>query len=165
MLLGPALCDQMSTTQTLSAQVDPYGTVAAPASVALTHAGTTFANYRANVTLNYRARTSAVTGSGSITLQAVSDFTPSGGPTTTTGALLFTCGAASLGQACSGSQSLSTTSASTVLTLPAGACTGGGGACSSADPNSIPLQFDLTNKPNYKTGLYTLQLTFTVSSF
>src|ERR1700674_3071706 len=93
-----------TTTQTLSAQINALGKVSVPASLALTNAGTTFVAYSGNLIVSYRARTTAATGSGSLTMRATADFSPAGGPSVASGQLTYTCSAASLGVACAGPQ-------------------------------------------------------------
>jgi hypothetical protein len=93
-----------------------------------------------------------------------SDFSPSGGPTAASGALTYLCGGANLGTACSGTQTASTTTQTPVLSVPASACTGGGGACSSQNPNSVSLTFTLIDSPVYSTGTYSANITFTISA-
>ncbi len=150
-------------SQSLTATINPVGSVTAPASASLTTAATTFQPFTGNVTVSYRARTTPA-GGGSVTLSVSSDFTPAGGPSAASGALTYTCSGATLGTACSGSQTASTTVQTPVLTLPASACTGGGGACSSQNPDSVGLSFTLTNNPGYATGTYSAKVTFTISS-
>jgi hypothetical protein len=153
-----------TTTQTLSAQINALGKVSVPASLALTSAGTTFVAYSGNLTVSYRARTTMTTGSGSLSMQATADFSPAGGPSIAGGQLTYTCSAASLGVACSGTQTASTASQTSVVTLGASLCTGGGGSCSSANPNTVQSTFTLSNNPAYKTGTYSATLTFTISA-
>lgn len=152
-----------TATQTLTATINPAWTLATSASVALTHAQNNFQGFQASLIVNYEARTSP-TGGGKITLQVTKDFSPTGGPTAASGALTYTCGSANLGTACSGTQTASTTSQTPVLTLPASACTGGGGACSSQDPNSVNLTFTLNDDPGYAVGSYSATVTFTISA-
>jgi hypothetical protein len=153
-----------TTTQTLSAQIDAIGKLSVPASLTVTTAGTTFVAYSGNLSISYRARTTAATGSGSLTLIATADFTPAGGPSIATGQLTYTCSAATLGAACSGTQTVSTTSQTSVVTMGAGLCTGGGGSCSNVNPNTVQSAFTLSNNPAYKTGTYSATLTFTISA-
>ena len=153
-----------TTTQTLSAQINAIGKLSVPASLTVTSAGTTFVAYSGNLTVSYRARTTAATGSGSLTLRATADFSPAGGPSIATGQLTYTCSAATLGAACSGSQTASTGSQTSVVTLGASLCTGGGGSCSAANPNTVQSTFTLSNNPAYKTGTYSATLTFTISA-
>jgi hypothetical protein len=153
-----------TATQTLSAQIDAIGKVSVPSTLTLTTSGTTFATYTGSLEVSYRARTTAGTGSGSLTVRATSDFTPAGGPSIATGNLTYTCGSATLGTACSSVQTTSTSSQTSVVTLGAGLCTGGGGACSSANPNTVQTSFMLLNSPAYKTGTYSATLTFTISA-
>ena len=153
-----------TTTQTLSAQINAIGKLSVPASLNLTTAGTTFVAYSGNLTVSYRARTTQATGSGSLTLRATADFSPAGGPSVASGQLTYTCSAASLGVACSGTQTASTASQTSVVTLGANLCTGGGGSCSAANPNTVQSAFTLSNNPAYKTGTYSATLTFTISA-
>ncbi len=150
-----------TTTQTLAAAISPAGKISVPASATLTASSTRFAGFTGSMLVSYWARTSDG-GSGSIAVQASSEFSPSGGPAAS--AVLYTCSGASLGTGCSGTHTIQTTSQTPVVSLPGGVCTGGGGACSSQDPNTVQLLFALPNMPSYKTGSYSLQLTFTISS-
>jgi len=159
----PASGSTGTGTQTLTATINPIGSLTAPASANLTSVGTTFQPFTGSFAVTYKARTTPV-GGGSITLNVSSDFSPSGGPSAAGGALAYTCSAATLGTACSGSQTASTTVQTPVLTLPASACTGGGGACSSQNPNSVNLSFTLTDSPAYATGTYSAKVTFTISA-
>jgi hypothetical protein len=165
-LLAPAflLGATGTTTQTLSATIDAIGKVSVPASLSLTSAGTTFVSYSGTLTVSYKARTTASTGSGSLTMQATADFSPSGGPSIGSGQLTYTCSAASLGAACSGTQTASTSLQTSVVTIGAGNCTGGGGSCSATNPNTVQSAFTLLNNPAYKTGTYSATLTVTISA-
>jgi hypothetical protein len=155
------LGDIRTTTQTMSAAVSPYGKLSIPGSVSLTSSNTHFGNICGNLTVSYWARTTA-SGGGSVTVQANSEFSPAGGPSI--GAVSFTCSGATLGTGCSGTQYLSTTVQTSLASLPGGACTGGGGTCSTQDPNTILLAFSVPSKPNYKTGTYSAQVTITIST-
>jgi hypothetical protein len=151
-----------STTQTLNASLSPIGKVTAPSSVALTRGSVAFTTYQATLPVTFRVRTTP-TGAGSITMQVTSNFSPAGGPSVTANTLTYSC-TASFGSPCSGSQTASTSTQTPVLTLPASACTGGGGACSGSDPNNVTLTFTLTDDPQYATGSYSAQVTFTISA-
>jgi len=173
MILVPVCSHAQTTlgTQTLSLTLQAAGLLYnVPASVALTHAGTVFNSFTGAVTLNYRARTTPATGSGTITAKATTDFTcASGGPCIATpptagDALTYTCTGATLGTNCSGTQTVSTTAATNVVTLPAGACTGAGAPCNNVSPNTIIVTFTLTDDPKYKTGSYSAILTWTISA-
>ena len=153
-----------TTTQTLSAQINAIGKLSVPANVTVTKVGTTFVAYSGNLTVSYRARTTAVTGSGSLTLRATADFSPAGGPSIAGGQLTYTCSAATLGAACSGLQTASTASQTSVVTMGANLCTGNGGSCSAANPNTVLNTFTLLNNPAVKTGTYSATLTFTISA-
>jgi len=151
-----------TSVQTLDATLQPIAEVSLPASLTLTSASQ-FAAFTGSLSINYRARTTA-TGGGTITLQVSSDFTPAGGPSAAAAALSYTCGGASLGTACSGPQTASTTAQTAVVTLPASACTGGGGSCSSSDPATVSLSFSLTDNPAYSTGSYSAQVILRISA-
>jgi len=166
----PALADAQTTTQTLSAVIVAEGGLFSfPNSVTLTKTGTVFNAYTGSITINYRARTTS-SGGGNITVKATADFSPGGGPSITTpptagDAVTYTCSGATLGSNCSGTITVSTTTSTNVVTgIPGSSCTGGGSPCSSADPNSVTLNFSLTNDPKYKTGSYAATLTFTISA-
>jgi hypothetical protein len=159
-------------TQTLTLIAQPDGLLYGfPNSVTLSKAGTLFNSYTGAVTIQYRARTTAASGTGSITVKASTDFVcASGGPCITTpptvgDALTYTCTGATLGSNCAGTQTVSTGAGTNVVTaIPAAACTGGGSPCSTADPNTVNLNFSLTDDPKYKTGSYSATLTFTISA-
>jgi hypothetical protein len=154
--------DMQSTTQTMTANVSPYGKLSLPATVTLQSGDTRFGgNLAGSLTVSYWARTSA-SGGGSVTVQASSDFSPAGGPSVS--GVTYLCSGATLGSACSGSQTLSTSVQTSLLSLPGGACTGGGSSCSSQAPNTILLSLSALNKASYKTGAYSTQITFTIST-
>jgi len=163
LVIIPARGSTGSGAQTLTAAINPVGSITTPVSASLTAIGTTFQPFSGNLTVNYQART-APAGGGSITMNVSSDFTPAGGPSAASGALTYTCSSATLGTPCSGTQTASTTVQTPVLTLPASACTGGGGPCSSQNPNSVNLQFTLTDNPVFATGTYSANVTFTISA-
>ncbi len=167
----PSLAQNTATaTQTLQATIVPLGGLFTQASqISLTKTGTTFNAFSGTMTLNYRARTSQGMGQGIITVKATVDFMPAGGPSISTppsagDKFTYTCSGASLGTSCSGTQTVSTTTATSVVSLGASACTGGGAPCSTADPNSANVTFILTDDPKYKTGSYSATLTWTISA-
>ena len=173
LLLAP-VCSQAQTrlgTQTLYLTLqNAVNMTVSPSSVSLTHTGTAFSNYTSasSITVSYWIRTTPSTGSGNVQVQAA-EFTPTGagGPVigSSGGPLTYTCSGATLGTNCSGNQTLSITTQTPVVTsIPARACTGGGGNCSSAIPNTVSTSFTLTNNPAYKTGSYSSVLTFTISA-
>ena len=161
---------QNTVTQTLNVTVVPLGGLFMQASpLALTKTGTNFNSFTGTITLNYRARTRQGTGQGTITVKATSDFMPVGGPSiasppSTTDKFTYTCSGATLGASCSGIQTVSSTSATNVVSLGASACTGGGAPCSTANPNSANVTFILTDDSKYKTGSYSATLTWTISA-
>jgi hypothetical protein len=153
-----------TATETLSATLSPVGALTTPATATLSKSLTSFQPFTASVPVNYQVRTTPGGTGGTITLKVASDFSPSGGPTAASGALTYVCSGANLGTACSGTQTASTTTSTPVLTVPASACTGGGGACSSQNPNSMSLTFTLIDSPVYPTGTYSANVTFTISA-
>jgi hypothetical protein len=170
LLLCWTLCEPVSVqaatataTQSLSATLSPIGKVSVPASISLTHVGSTFAAYSSVLSVSYRVRTTPA-GAGTITMQAGSDFTPAGGPLLSSGNLTYTCSGSTLGTGCSGTQTVSTTTATPVLTIPSAACTGGGGSCSSSNPNSVSVNLNLVNQTSFATGVYSAPITFTISA-
>jgi hypothetical protein len=161
-LPATGIADMQSTTQTLSANVSPYGKLSIPATVNLQSGDTRFGgNLAGTLTVSYWARTSS-TGGGSLTVQAGSDFSPAGGPSV--GGVTYVCSGATLGTGCSGTQTLTTAAQTPLISLPAGACTGGSGTCSAQVPNTVLLTLSALNKALYKTGTYSAQITFTIST-
>lgn len=152
-----------TTTQTLTASLGALAKLSVPGSLLLSPTGTSFSPFAATMTLNYRARTTP-TGGGTITVQATGDFSPIGGPSVASGDLTYVCSGASLGIECAGTQTVRGGSATPVVALPISGCSGGGGACSSADPNTVLLQFNLNNNPAASTGTYQVTLQFTASA-
>jgi hypothetical protein len=166
LLALPQVATPQSTataTQTLSAELSPIGKLSVPASVTLAGSGATFGAFSGTLVISNRVRTTP-SGSGSITLQATSDFTPSGGPKISNGVLTYTCTGASLGTPCSGTQTVSGSAQTPVLSIPGGSCTGGGSPCSATDPNSVNVNFVLTNDPAFHTGAFSAQLTLVISA-
>lgn len=149
--------------QTVSVTLQPQGKVSVPSGLTLLKGAQAFTSYTGTMTVSFRARTTPAT-SATVTLRASSDFLPSGGPSLAAGDLTFTCGAAAYGTACSGAQTVSSTSQRTVVTLPPAACIGGGGGCSATDPATVQVSFQLANDPTVSTGTYGLPVVFTVSS-
>jgi hypothetical protein len=158
-------------TQTLDLTLQAAGLLYGfPSSVTLTKTGAVFTTYSGTLTVQYKARTSS-TGTGNITVRATTDFPCSSGgpciatPPSTGDALKYTCTGATLGSNCSGTQTVSTATATSVVTaIPSSSCTGGGSPCSSANPNTVTVNFTLTDDPKYKTGSYSATLTFTISA-
>ena len=161
---------QNTITQTLNATIVPEGSLVTLTSpLVLSKTNGTSSVFSGSVTLSYRARTSQGNGQGSVTLKATSDFAPSGGPSiahppSSVDQFTYTCSGATLGVSCSGVQAISTTSATNVISIGPSACTGGGGPCSSTDPNSANVTFSLSDDPKYKTGSYSATLTWTISA-
>lgn len=162
-LCARANCDSVTLTQGVSVRLEPAAKLSVPAVLPLLGAGATFSPFFGSLTVSYRLRTSPA-GAGAITLQAASDFAPAGGPSIAAGALTYTCAGSTLGTACTGQESVATGAQSPVLAVPGGACTGGGGACSAANPNTTTVSFTLENDSSARTGNYAAQITFVVSA-
>ncbi len=160
---GPSVT--VTATQTLSAVLSPKGKVSVSPTISLISSGTAFTTYSGTLPVQYYIRTSAG-AAGTITVQATSDFSPAGGPLVTSNNLTYTCTGATLGTACSGTQTVSRTLQTPVLNVSSagGTCTGGGGSCSAAAPNSVSINLSLPNTPTFSTGTYSAQLTFTISA-
>ena len=148
-------------TEGVSLTLASAAKLSSPTTLTLTVSGTTFTNFTGSLLVNYKARTTQV-GSATLSLKASSDFSPTGGPSVASGNVTYTCASAGLGTACSGTQTMSTTSQTPVVSISTNACVGTG--CPSANPASITLQFALTDNPQYKTGSYSAPVLFTFSS-
>jgi len=157
-----ALANSVAGTQTLSANLGANAklSVVQP-SVSLLNAGTTFANFTGAVTVQYKVRTTP-SGSSTLVVNAASDFSPANGPSTANSDLTYTCSGATLGSACSGSQTVLTSSTTNVVTVGAGACSGSG--CAGPNPNSVSISLTLVDSPTFKTGSYSTSLTFSISA-
>ena len=161
LLAFQAGADIQTTTQGVSANISPTGKISVPAIANLQAINTRFGNLAGSLTVSYWARTSDG-GGGSVTVQADSDFSPSGGPTV--GAVNYTCSGATLGVACSGTQTLNASTQTSLVSLPTSACTGGGGTCSTQDPNTVQMTFSAPNRPHFRTGTYSAHIIFTIST-
>jgi len=159
----PAGVDAATATvsNSLNANIGALGGVSVPGTATLTKSGTVFSSFTGTVAVQYRVRTS-VSGGGAMTLSVTQDF-QTGGPSVAAGDLTYSCGAASLGTACANTTA-STTSATSVVSLPSSSCTGGGSPCSASDPNTVTLTFTLADRPTVKTGSYTATVQFTISA-
>ena len=128
----------------------------------LTTVGSLFNNYTGTTNLSYKIRTTQSSGNGALTLKVTADFSPANGPSVASppnaGDLLtYTCTVAAPGTACSGSQTSSTASATSVSTFGAGANSGPSG-------NTASTAWTLVNDPAYQTGSYSATITYTISS-
>ena len=131
-----------SGTQTVSVTLSTAAKVSVPSTVPLSTTGTTFNNFTGSQLVSYKARTTP-SGHAWLSVKGTSSYLG-------TVSLVYTCGSATLGTACSGSQTVSTSSTTTVVQVGSSACVGTG--CSSADPATITLSFTLANSPTYTTG-------------
>ena len=154
------------TTHSLTVATSANGKLQVVSSATLAESAAIFGSFSTGISLQYYART---LNGGSITVQGTSDFgscaSPASSPSIACNTVHYTCGAASFGSACSSSVTLATSSATTVVTLPANsACVNGGNPCGPTNPFTIPLNFTLSNDPHYKTGPYSATLQFTISA-
>ena|SRR5437660_188033 len=153
-----------SQTNTLSVAV------AAEADLTITSASTTtlssnssvaFSPYAGTTTFSYHIRTSQSGGTGSLTVQVTSDFSPSGGPSaaSVTDPLTITCGAVTTNasSACSGSPAVNTSGTTQVINF-------GANARSAKTGDSSSVSWSLVNDPQYPTNTYTATATFTISA-
>lgn len=162
-LLGLVATAPLASAQTFAATgtTNVSLTVGAAAVLAVNTATTTltssgsFSSFTGSTSLTYKVRTGQASGTGSITALVTTDFAPSGGPVA--GDLTYTCTVASPGTACSGSQTGSTSTATSVATFGADAHSANAG-------NSASLSWTLPDSTAYKTGSYTATVTFTVSA-
>jgi hypothetical protein len=168
----PMTLQAQTTTQTLQANIAPLGGLfTISSSVTFTKVGTVFNSYTGGpVNIQYRIRTTQATGSGTITMKVTSDFAPANGPSvanppTAGDKLTYTCSGATLGTNCTGAITASTTTATSVVAIPASSCTGSS-PCSPAtpDPNTVNVNFTLTNDPKYKVNSYSATVTWTISA-
>lgn len=157
-LSGPAYPVTATVTESISAVFNAAGKLSVPGTVTMTQGPGFFNSYTGSVLMTYRART--VNGA-TITMIVTSDF-PAGGPSVAAGNLTYTCSGATLGTGCTGSNVASTTSTTTVLTVPANSCTGT--SCGNSDPNSLTLTFSLPDNPTSQTGSYSANVQFTISA-
>jgi hypothetical protein len=151
-----------STTQGLTAAINPAAQLTVGGSLTLLPGGAKFSPFQGTVPISYRARTTpgGAAAGRTITARVTTDFA-GGGPSAASGALQYTCTGATLGTACA-AQTASTASETLVLTLPQSACTGG--TCAGTDPNTINLNFTLIDDPGYQTGSYSAVVRFTISA-
>lgn len=157
------MTNAQTATQTARIQLNPAASIVVPSSVTLANSGTAFSNYQGTLNLGFLIRTTP-TGTGSLTLQAT-EFSPTSGPTVSSGDLVYTCGASSIGAACSSSSptTVSTSTATSVVSsFGSSRCTGNG--CSGSNPQSVQVNFTVINSPQHSTGTYTSTLTFTISA-
>ena len=148
---------QSTGTTTLSVTVAAAAQITVTTSnTSLTSSGTVFQPYTGTTTFSYKVRTSSSGGSGSITVQITSEFSPATGPETDDD-LSFTCGGSGAGTKCSGSQDASTSTAKNAITF-------GADAHSANSGDTGTLSWSLQNQPQYETGSYSATATITISA-
>jgi hypothetical protein len=164
-LLTLSASAQFNTTGTTSVTV----TVAAEGSLevntattALANVGTIFNAYTGTTNLTYKIRTTKTGGTGSITLEVTSDFSPANGPSVATpptagDALTYVCTVSAPGTACTGTVTSSTSAATSVATF-------GTNAHSANAGNTGSVAWSLTDDPTYQTGAYSATVTFTIAA-
>ncbi len=132
------------------------------ATTTLANVGTIFNNYTGTTNFSYKVRTAKAGGSGTITLQVTSDFSPAGGPSVATpptagDALAYSCTLGGVGTACAGSITSRTASATNVASFATN-------AHSSMAGDSGSVAWTLTDDPTYQTGGFSATVTLTISA-
>jgi len=158
----PAIYAQGTGSTTVSVTVGAEASVIVNTSTTTLVSSTPFADYTGNTSLTYKIRTTPSSGAGTITAQVTTDFSPTGGPSVASppsagDALKYTCTVASPGTGCSGTQTSSTTAATSLATF-------GADAHSATAGNSASVAWALTNDAAYKVGSYSATVTFTISA-
>ena len=142
-----------STTVTATIAADASIAVSSPTTLSTPGA---FASFTGSTTVTFSIRTTKVGGSGSIVLQAA-EFAPAGGPTVAAGNLTYTCsGSPSVGSACVGTLTASTSSTTSVVSAI--------GADAKANGTGVTVNWTLANSPLFSTGAYSATVTFTLTS-
>lgn len=164
-LMGQPAFDVAEDYQTISLNLLPKAKFVVPAAVALTPPSTFEADFTGSLTMAYKVRTTPV-GGGTLTVQGGTNFLNSSEPAAVIpiNALRYTCGAASYGTSCVGTQTMSLTNQAPVLNAPRAACMGGPAPCHGGTQGQMNLLFRLRDDPGYTTGAYTTQLLFTFSA-
>ena len=162
LLYATAMFAQSTGTTTVSVAVAAEASLSVTTSTTNLTNTTAFTDYTGSTNLTYKIRTTPTTGTGSITAQVTTDFSPTGGPSVASppsgsDTFKYTCTVASPGTACSGSQTASTSSATSVATF-------GAAASSSSSGNSASVNWTLPNDPAYHAGSYSATVTFTISA-
>lgn len=134
---------QTLSTQSISLTLATAAKVSVPSTMPVTTVGTTFQNFTGSETVNFKARTTQA-GSATLTVLGSAYF----GLTTVT----YTCSGATLGTACTGTRTVSTSAGTPVVAVGASECVGTG--CSSASPATVTMNFSMVNNPTYPTGSY-----------
>jgi hypothetical protein len=132
------------------------------ATTTLANVGTIFNAYTGTTNFTYKVRTTKTGGTGTITLQVTSDFSPANGPSIATpptagDAMTYTCTTTAPATGCTGSLTSSTSSATNVATFGANAHSANAG-------NTGSVAWSLTDDPTYQTGAFSATVTFTISA-
>lgn len=162
--LGAALssAQTLTSTQSLGLSLASSATIlTVTPSLTLLSSGT-FISFGGSTIVTTEVRTVA-SNTGQLVLQVSSDFSPATGPLVSAGKVTYQC-SASYGTPCSGQIQASVSSQTLVTSYSTGSCTGGGGSCSSSDPNTNTITFTVADNPTYRTGLYSAGITITIST-
>jgi hypothetical protein len=149
-----------SPTGTLSVSVGAEAGLVVNTSVTtLATVGTNFSPYTGTTNLTYYIRTSST---GSIVLEVTTDFHGTGGPSvgtppTSGDALTYTCSMNAPMVACSGMQTASTGTTTSVASVT-------GASHSALAGNTGSVAWSLTNDPVYAIGTYSATITYTISA-
>lgn len=164
LLAVDAPAQSASGTTTLSVTVPAEAALTVTTgTTSMTTASTTFgASFTGSTNVNVKFRTSATTGSGTLTVKITTDFSPAGGPSVGTpptagDALSYTCAITSSATCATGSTTASASAATNVLTM--------GAAKHSTNTGDVAtVAWSLTDDPVYAQGVYTATATFTISA-
>ena len=161
--VSPAAFAQWAATGTtnITVNVGPEAAISVNSATPLTTGTTLFDDYKGTTTFSYKIRTAQSGGSGSITAQVLTDFSPGNGPSvqnppTAGDTLSYGCTVAGPGTGCSGSVTAQYQADTNVATF-------GANARSARAGDSGSLAWVLTNDPRYETGNYQAVVRFTIS--
>ncbi|MCC7497220.1 MAG: hypothetical protein IT160_06560 [Bryobacterales bacterium] len=161
---SPAAFGQWAATGTtnISVTVGPEAAISVNSATPLTTGTTLFDDYTGTTAFSYKVRTTKAGGSGSVTAQVLTDFSPGNGPSVQTpptagDTLSYGCTVAGPGTACSGSITAQYQTDTNVATF-------GANAHSSKAGDSGSLAWVLTNDPKYETGSYQAVVRFSISA-
>ena len=147
-------------TTTLQLTIGPEAAISIDSSsstTAMSSSTTDFSTpFTGTTNFTYKIRTKQSGGTGSVTAKVTSDFTAvANGPSVANNTLTYTCAVAAPGSACSGTQTASTSTATSVASF-------GTDAHSAGDTGSVA--WSLPSDPVYPTGSYSATVMFTISA-
>ena len=149
------------TTTSVSVTVAAEAALTVATTTTLNETGTqAFSPYLGSTNFTYFIRTTKSGGTGTVTVQVTSDFSPAGGPSVGTpptagDALTYISTVAAPGTLANGTAS--TGSATNAATF-------GADAHSAITGNTGSTAWTLTNDPKYQTGTFSATVTYTISA-